>query len=72
MNLTTRQKSLLKDLLGDDAWVSLLEQIESDREVRPWQSGGEQSEQEKNSKWIYESGIKRGVSDILIILRLNT
>lgn len=70
MNLTKRQEGILKGLLGDDAWVDLLNQIEADREIRPWKPG--KSEDEKHAQWIYESGRKRGISDILTILRLNT
>lgn len=71
MNLTIRQEGILKDLLGDDDWVALLDQFEADREVKPWKPGKNVSEEQKNAQWIYDSGAKRGVSDILTILRLN-
>ncbi len=72
MILTKRQEGLLRDLLNDDVWVSLLDQIEADSEVRPWKPGGKAAEDEKQSKWVYDSGIKRGKSDLLTIFRMNT
>ena len=72
MNLTKRQEGILKGLLNDPDWVALLDQVEADREIKPWKAGSKLSEQEKNSQWIYDSGRQRGASDILTILRLNT
>ncbi len=72
MILTKRQEGILKGLLNDDDWVALLEQIEADRQIKPWKPSKEKSEDEKNSQWIYDSGRQRGVSDILILFRLTT
>ena len=71
MNLNIRQKGILKDLLGDDDWVSLLAQIEQESEIKPWKPGGASTQEEKEAKWIYESGARRGKSDILEIFRLT-
>ena len=70
MNLTKRQEGILKGLLNDPDWVALLDQVEADREIKPWKSG--KSEDEKHSQWIYDSGRQRGVSDILTLFRLTT
>ena len=72
MNLSKRQESLLKNLLDDDAWVALLDQIEADAQVKAWKPSKDKGEDEKNAQWIYQSGMQRKVSDILTIFRMNT
>ena len=69
---TKQQQGLLKGLLNDDVWVSLLNDIEADRLIRPWKPSMKLSEDEKNAQWIFDSGIKRGISDILTLFRLTT
>ena len=72
MNLSKRQETILKNLLDDDAWVDLLNQIEADAEIKPWKASEKKGEDEKNAQWIYQSGMKRKVSDLLTIFRMNT
>ncbi len=67
-----RQQGILRGLLNDDEWVSLLNDIETESQIRPWKSSGEKSEDEKHSQWIHDSGRQRGVSDILTLFRLTT
>lgn len=69
MELAHEQENLLKELRGNRAWISLLESIEESHEIRQWKSGDD--EEAKRAKWIFESGIQRGISDMLVILRLN-
>lgn len=71
IQLTKPQENLLKDLLRDSDWISLLEAIEKERELKPWKPGPEDDEEKKRAKWIYESGILRGISDTLTTLRLG-
>ncbi len=72
MNLSKRQEIILKNLLDDDAWVALLDQIEADAQIRPWKPSKDKGEDEKNAQWIYQSGMQRKVSDLLTIFRMNT
>ncbi len=72
MILSKHQEGILKGLLNDDEWVALLEQIEADFEVKAWKPGKNVSEDSKNSQWVYDSGRKRGVLDILTIFRSTT
>lgn len=72
MILTKRQEGILKGLLNDDDWVALLNQIEADRQIRPWKPSKEKGEDEKHSQWIFDSGKQRGASDILTLFRLTT
>ena len=72
MILTKRQESILKGLLNDDDWVALLEQIEADCEIKAWKPGKNVNEDHKTAQWIYDSGRKRGISDILTTFRLTT
>ena len=69
MELTHEQENLLKELRGDRTWISLLESIDKSREVKQWKPGDD--EETKRAKWIFESGIQRGISDMVVILRLN-
>ena len=70
MELTHEQENLLKDLLGNQAWISLLKELEI-HEVKPWKPGKDDNEEAKRLKWVFESGIQRGISRTLTILRLN-
>ena len=71
MNLTKHEEILLEKLLDDPVWISLLEHIKTDSEVKPWKPGGEKDEEAKRSQWIFDSGIKRGVSNLLDIFSLQ-
>ena len=71
MNLTKHEEILLEKLLDDPVWISLLENIKTDSEVRPWKPGGEKDEEAKRSQWIFDSGIRRGVSNLLDIFNLH-
>lgn len=66
-----REQTLLKELSNDPIWTGMLDKIESDCAIKPWKPGSEVSEEEKKSRWINESGIQKGVSRILEILRLG-
>ena len=72
MNLTKRQASLLKNLLADDSWVDLLDQIEADAKIKAWKPSKDKGEDEKNAQWIFSSGMQRKASDIVTIFRMNT
>ena len=71
MNLTKQQEHLLKSLLNDDVWLSLLDDIEAARPIRPWKPSEKLDEADKNAQWIFESGIKRGWNDLVTIFRMT-
>lgn len=72
MNLTPQQDALLKDLALNEVWRSLLRDIKEDPEtkIRPWKPN-EDDEERKHFKWVFESGISKGIDKILTILSLE-
>ncbi len=70
IQLSKQQENLLMDLARDPEWMALLDAIGKERKVSPWKPGTD-SEDQRQAKWIYESGILRGISDTLTTLRLG-
>jgi len=70
MNLTKQEEIFLRNLRNNDIWMSILDKAEADQEIKPWKPGEKQNEDEKNAHWVYDSGRKRGVLDLLTIFRM--
>lgn len=72
MTLNDKQKALLRQLLNDPIWVSILDELDTECQITPWKPGIEgKAEDAKTAKFHYDSGKLRRNDEILYVIDMR-